>query len=150
MTNASNNVFLMGTVMTNVQFLTTKQGIEFAARFMLSVKKGYKNKDGFYATDLIPIRIKGEKRMGFAKMIHKGDKVCLSGSVSAEKYNTKDGNSIFSVLIDADHIEWTGVQKFQNSESKEMRSEEKEIKMSTENYMDKSINNTIKIELPFS
>ena len=62
MSNASNNVVLMGTVMTNVQFLTTKQGVEFAARFMLAVKKGYKTAEGYYATDLIPIRIKGDRK----------------------------------------------------------------------------------------
>lgn len=138
MTNASNNVVLMGTVMTDVQFLTTKQGVEFAARFMLSVKKGYKNKDGFYATDLIPVRIKGEKRMGFARMIHKGDKVCLSGSVSAEKYNTRDGNSIFSVLIDASHVEWTGSK---NAQTK--KTPEKKVESTT-------YQNAIEIELPFS
>lgn len=145
MTNASNNVMLVGTVMTNIQFLTTKQGVEFAARFMLSVKKGYKNKEGYYATDLLPIRIKGEKRMGFARMIHKGDKVCLSGSLSAEKYNTKDGNSIFSVIIDAEHIEWTGSNKKLVNE-RNSKKEEKKIEKSTEKFVD----NTITIELPFS
>lgn len=140
MTSAGNNVVLMGTVMTDVQFLTTKQGVEFAARFMLSVKKGYKNKDGFYATDLIPVRIKGEKRMGFARMIHKGDRLCLSGSVSAEKYNTKDGQCIFSVIIDADHAEWTGAgTKKQNSKSER----KKEVH-------EKNVDNSIKIELPFA
>lgn len=137
MTNPSNSVVLMGAVMTEPQFVQSKAGVEFAAKFMLSVKKGYKNKNGFYTTDLIPVRIKGEKRMGFARMIHKDDKVCLSGTVSAERFALKSGESVFSVLIDADYIEWT---------SKKV--EAQKAKPASES-MYNSANNKIMIELPF-
>lgn len=141
MSNASNNVVLMGTVMTNVQFLTTKQGVEFAARFMLAVKKGYKTSNGYQATDLIPIRIKGENRMGFAKMLHKNDRICLSGSVASEKYETKDGQKVYSVLIDADQVEWANNRQTSNIK-KEERQPNKQAEPSAEN--------TIKIDLNFA
>lgn len=107
MSNPNNNVNLIGHIISEPQFLRTHQNIEFATRFLLSVKKGYKTAEGKDSRDVIPVRIRGEKRMPFAHMLKKGDHICLNGVVSSESYQSKDGTKMFSLCIEAQNVNWT-------------------------------------------
>ena len=91
--------------------------------------------------------------MGFARMIHKNDRICLSGIVSSEKYETKDGTKVFSVLIDADHIEWTNNKRSSNrkKESESTNPIQQEENNSKSNAADTSIKINLNFaELPFN
>ena len=107
MSNPNNNVNLIGHIISEPQFLRTHQNVEFATRFLLSVKKGYKNAEGKDSRDVIPVRIRGEKRMSFAHMLKKGDHICLNGMISSESYKSKDGTKMFSLCIEAQNVNWT-------------------------------------------
>ena len=86
MANPNNVVSLYGTVGHNIKFVQS-QGTEFAVRFMLEVKRSFRNKNGVYDTDEIPVKYEfDEARSPFAHSINPGDGIQLSGCIRREAY----------------------------------------------------------------
>lgn len=132
MSNPNNNVTLIGHIISEPQFLQTRQKVEFATRFLLSVKRGYKNSEGKETRDVIPVRIRGEKRMNFAHKLKKGDYICLSGAISSESYQSKEGHKMFSLCIEAMNVNWTYGNVFPNGKENVQKTPSKD----TENYVE--------------
>lgn len=87
MANPNNVVSLYGTVGTNIKFIQN-QGTEFAVRFPLSVKRAYRNKNGVYDTDELPVKYEfDDGRRSFAHSIEPGDIIQVSGCMRSEAYN---------------------------------------------------------------
>ena len=141
MSNPNNNVNLIGHIISEPQFLHTRQNVEFATRFLLSVKKGYKNSEGKELRDVVPVRIRGEKRMSFAHMLKKGDHICLNGVITSESYLSKEGTKMFSLCVEALNVNWT----YGNTTT-----ETKEKHVSLDNSKANEELNSIEFEFDFS
>lgn len=97
--NPSNIINLYGKVETHPEFLKDQKGTEFAVRLNLAVKRSYRNKDGKYECDVIPIKYKfDEGRAAFAHSIEAGDIMQVSGSLRIEAYK---GTSLTYVITDS-------------------------------------------------
>lgn len=95
--NPSNIVSLYGRVKEAPEFLSSC-GKEFAANMCLCVKRNYRNKDGEYQEDNIPVKFKfDDGRKAFAHSIEAGDVIQVSGTIREETYK---GKKLFYVLSD--------------------------------------------------
>lgn len=97
--NPNNIVSLYGTVESRPEFLKDQKGTEFAVKFELATKRSYRNKDGAYAKDPIPVKYKfDEARQPFAHTIEQGDLLQVSGCIRIEPYK---GEKLMYVLTDS-------------------------------------------------
>lgn len=97
--NPSNTVNLYGKVNSRPEFLKDPKGTEFALRVDLAVKRSYRNKDGKYECDVIPVKYKfDEGRAAFAHSIEAGDIMQVSGSLRIETYK---GVNLTYVITDS-------------------------------------------------
>lgn len=97
--NPGNVVNLYGTVESHPEFLRDPKGTEFAVRLNLAVKRSFRNKDGKYENDVIPVKYRfDEGRASFAHSIEPGDIMQVSGSLRIEPYK---GNSLVYVITDS-------------------------------------------------
>lgn len=97
--NPSNIVSLYGAVESRPEFLKDQKGTEFAVKFELATKRSYRNKDGAYVKDPIPVKYKfDEARHSFAHTIEQGDMLLVSGCIRIEPYK---GEKLMYVLTDS-------------------------------------------------
>ncbi len=116
--NPSNDTKLIGRLCDEPYFNKRKDGTEFGCSFTLAVKRNYKNKEGKYEADFVPVRFDGEKRMKFAHMLTKGDAVVVAGAITTKHY-TKNGEEIYTIFVQAENISFCiGNAKKKASETK--------------------------------
>lgn len=114
--NPSNMVSLYGRVIEAPAFLSDGKGKEFAARMYVSVKRNYRNRNGEYQEDVIPVKFKfDEGRNAFAHSIEAGDVIQVSGTIREETYK---GKQLFYVMTDMISFdEMTRIRKYRNNEA---------------------------------
>lgn len=114
MINPSNIVSLYGRVLGGPVIIKDSQGTEFAIRFELSVKRGYRNRDGMYPEDAIPVKyVYDSSRANFAHSIEPGDFLQVSGMIRTEVYK---GKKLFYIVSDAmSYDEETRIRKYSRS-----------------------------------
>lgn len=125
MSNPDNVTTLSGRITAAPVFLKTKAGEEFQARFTLAIKRAFKNKEGVYETDFIPMRLNGIKRMKLAHKLEKGASIKVMGEMRSSSFTNKDGNRIFSIFLDIESLRWnpTNFKKQENEENKAKQEE---------------------------
>ena len=107
-------VSLYGRVKETPAFLSSS-GKEFAAKMYLCVKRNYRNKDGEYQEDVIPVKFKfDEGREAFAHSIEAGDIIQVSGPIREETYKAKRLLYVMTDMISFD--EMTRRRKYGNKE----------------------------------
>ena len=97
-----NSVTLIGrlTAMPNIR---TLNGDKKVATFTVAVNRNYKNKNGDYDTDFIPI-IAYRSVDFIAKYVGKGDMVGIRGSISVRNYE-KDGQKRTATEVLAEEVQ---------------------------------------------
>ena len=58
--NPCNNGSYHGWLLKEPTYIKNKEGVAFQARFVLKVKRDYRNREGKYEYDYIPMRLSGE------------------------------------------------------------------------------------------
>lgn len=118
MINPSNIVSLYGRVLGCPVVLKDTQGTEFALRFELSVKRGYRNRDGMYPEDAIPVKyVYDSTRANFAHSVEPGDLLQVSGMIQTEMYK---GKKLIYIISDAmSYDEETRRRKYSPSSANE-------------------------------
>ena len=90
-----NSVMLVGRLGSEPQVKTYEFGA--IASFSVATTKGYKDKNGQWqeSTMWIPCSVMGAQAENVAKFLHKGDLVCVSGSISVRETTTESGKRQF-------------------------------------------------------
>lgn len=70
---------------------------------LLAVKRIYNSKDGS-DTDFIPITLFGKKSDNFSKMVQKGDKIGIDGSIKTSRYADENGKVKYNWSIVVSHF----------------------------------------------
>lgn len=154
MSNPDNVTTLSGRITAAPVFLKTKAGEEFQARFTLAIKRAFKNKDGVYETDFIPMRLNGIKRMKLAHKLEKGASIKVMGEMRSSSFTNKDGNRVFSIFLDIESLRWnpTNFKKQENKEngSKKESAMPQNTSNSTNNQDNHSYMADSDFDLPFN
>lgn len=116
--NPSNNGTYTGVVCKPPIFIRNKQGVDFQARFVLQVRRAYKNKEGKYTYDFLPMRLSGsENRLKIARRLKPKDVVVVSGSTTTQAYQVS-GETHYEMFIDVDSISFAPKNFAQVEETK--------------------------------
>ncbi len=77
-----------------------------AVRNTLAVQRSFKNKDGNYETDFIPIVAWGKTGDFLEKHFKKGDAIVIDGSMRSGSYE-KDGKTVYTLECHVNNIEFS-------------------------------------------
>lgn len=98
-----NKVILTGRLTAKPELKTTRGGVS-VARFTAAVQRNYKNADGEYDTDFIPI-VAWRKTAEFAAgYFEKGQLISVAGTLQSRQYEDKDGNKRTAYEVNADEV----------------------------------------------
>lgn len=108
MNNPRNQATMIGTI--------TKQGIELrstpngtsVATFSIAVRRNYKNQEGKYDYDFIPVVTWKHQAEFCAKYLKAKDLVVVTGSIRPRSYDDKDGNKRTITELQADTVQSIG------------------------------------------
>lgn len=81
----------------------------------IAVKRDFKNKNGEYDTDFFNITMWGNQADFIKKYAKKGTKVLLSGRLTNNEYQDKDGGTKYNNDVQVEHIEIIGTAKKDSS-----------------------------------
>ena len=93
MANPKNIVSLTGSITGRIGMLSKSDGETFGCLFNLSVKRNYRNHEGVYEDDILPIKyiFPSDSVMSFIKTLSEGDMIQLSGTVRVGTYGKGKG-----------------------------------------------------------
>ena len=78
-----NNVWLIGRLKEEIQETTDKSGRSIAEIKMI-VTRNYKNEDGIYESDIVPVRLYNMLCQHAKEYCHKGDLIGMKGRLQIE------------------------------------------------------------------
>ena len=118
MTNLKNNWYGLGRVAKEIA--TSQNGDNFVARTTIAVQRNFKNKDGGYDADFIPVVAFGTQAKFLNEHFTKGDAIIVSGSIRTGSYTNKDGQKVYTTDVFADQIDFVpgSPKKTDNGEQK--------------------------------
>lgn len=96
-----NNWDAIGRVTKDIKCQYTQSQKAFA-RFILAVDK-YKKENG---ANFIPCVIWGKEAQTMEKLVKKGEKIAVNGSLESGSYTTKDGETRYTLEIKVSHFEF--------------------------------------------
>lgn len=98
---------MIGRVCAAPEAFTTQSGIS-RSTFRLAVNRPYKNPQGNYDADFLPI-IAWRQTADFCnRYLDKGRKVAVEGSIQTRSYDAQDGSKRYVTEIIADSVEALG------------------------------------------
>lgn len=102
-----NKVILIGRVCAAPEAFTTQSGISRSS-FRLAVNRPYRNPQGNYDADFLPV-IAWRQTADFCnKYLDKGRQVAVEGSIQTRQYDAQDGSKRYVTEIIADRVEALG------------------------------------------
>ena len=104
-----NTVQLMGRLTADPELKTTPNGVS-ACTVSLAVEQNYL-KNGQRGVDFITVVMWRKTAEFAAKNFHKGQLICLSGSLQSRSYKAKDGTNRQVLEVVADQLYFTGDKK---------------------------------------
>lgn len=118
-----NKVVLLGRLTRDPELRYTSSGIATAS-FTIAVNRNYKNAEGGYDADFIPVIVwRGLAEM-LCKHLKKGARVAVSGRIQTRSYDGNDGQKRYVTEVvadDASIIDWdTGNQNNAQTSDGEM------------------------------
>ena len=99
-----NRVILIGNLCADPEAHTTQGGVS-CSRFKVAVRRKFKNADGNYDADFLPV-IAWRQTADFCNSyLTKGRRVAVEGSVQTRSYSAQDGSKRYVTEIIADSVE---------------------------------------------
>ena len=95
-----NNVMICGRLTKDVD--VRQAGETTIARTTVAVTRDYKNKDGEYDSDFIPIIAFGKTAEFIEKFFSKGKPIAVTGSIQTGSYTNKDGQKVYTTEVAVD------------------------------------------------
>lgn len=84
------------------------------ATFTLAVNRRFK-KEGQPDADFIPVVVFGKQAEATANYMTKGSQLSVSGAIQTRSYDAKDGTKRYVTEVMAEHVEFLGSKKQQES-----------------------------------
>ena len=82
----------------------TQNGDVTAARTSVAVQRNFKDKDGNYGADFIPVFAFGKTAEFLNEHFGKGDAIAIRGNIRTGSYTNKDGNKVYTTEVAIDEI----------------------------------------------
>lgn len=108
-----NKVVLIGRLTKDPDLRYTTSGVP-VTRFTLAVNRNFKNQDGEYDADFIPITVWKGQAENCDKYLAKGRLVAVSGRIQTGSYDGEDGKRRYTWEVVADQVqffEWSEKQE---------------------------------------
>lgn len=105
-----NKVLLIGRLTTKPELTYTSGNTPFT-RFSVAVSRNFKNADGTYDTDFIPVQVWRRQAENVTNFLEKGDLICIEGTIHTETYTDKNGNKKSAWTIVASNVEFLQQKK---------------------------------------
>lgn len=99
-----NSIVISGNVVANPEARTTQSGVS-VSQFKVAVQRRFKNAQGQYDADFLPVVAWRGTADYCNKYIQKGSKVIVSGSIQTRSYDAQDGSKRWVTEIMAEHVE---------------------------------------------
>lgn len=96
-----NQVTMVGRITKDVEIKTNKENTEYA-NITIAIPKSYKNIDGVYDTDFVPVTLWNKIAKNTAEYVKKGDLIGIKGTV-----NSKDNK----IYITAERVTFLNSKK---------------------------------------
>jgi len=120
-----NRVLLIGRMCAAPEAYTTQSGIT-SSRFRIAVQRPYRNPDGNYDADFLPIIAWRQTAEFCNKYLDKGRMIAVEGSIQTRSYD-KDGDKRYVTEIIADRVEALGGREDKQDAPKPQRNEQQRI-----------------------
>ena len=99
-----NRVFIIGRIVRDPEARTTQSGISTSS-MTVAVNRQFKNKDGSYDADFLPVVAWRQTADYCNRYLHKGSKVGVEGAIQTRNYTAQDGSKRYVTEIIADRVE---------------------------------------------
>ena len=132
MANLKNCVTLLGRIAKDI---TLSQGENAVARTSIAVQRNFKNKDGNYDADFIPIVAFGKQAEFLDAHFTKGDVLYVQGNIRTGSYTNKDGQKVYTTDVFVDQIDFVPGSKKDGEEKTEKKSNSKSKVDPDEDFM---------------
>lgn len=103
-----NNVSIVGRLCKDPDYTKGKRGKKSFARFTVAVTRNYKNEDGNYDADFIPVKAFGGTADFVEKYFEKGGWISVTGSLVSGSYKNDDNETVYTLDLFADNIGFVG------------------------------------------
>ncbi len=97
-----NQMVVVGRLTSDLELRESENGNQYST-LTLAVPRAFKNAEGVYETDFIPVKLFGKVAEHTSEYCHKGDIVGVKGRVQSGSYE-KDGETKFSLDIVAEKV----------------------------------------------
>ncbi len=106
-----NKVIIAGNITHDIELRQTQLGVSVAS-FSVAVSRGKKGTDGNYIqeTDFIDCQAWDKKAEFLGRNFHKGDPVCVLGSIRKRQWKANDGTNRYATEVVADDILFAGAK----------------------------------------
>lgn len=104
-----NQIVLIGrlTKAPELRYTTEEKAV---CNFTLAVDRPNRNREEQKA-DFIRIRVWGKLAENCAKYLGKGRQIAVSGSIRTGSYQNRNGDTVYTTQVSADHVEFLGGKK---------------------------------------
>lgn len=123
MANLKNYWIGIGRIAKDIQ--TSQNGENTMARTSIAVQRNFKNKDGNYDADFIPIVAFGKQAEFLDAHFTKGDVLYVQGNIRTGSYINKDGQKVYTTDVFVDQIDFVPGSKKDGEEKTEKKSNSK-------------------------
>ncbi len=97
-----NQVVFVGRLVKDVEIKETENGNK-VSNITIAVPRSFKNSEGVYETDFIPVTLWKDMASNTAEYIHKGDILGIRGRLQTDSFD-KDGKNEFRVNVVAEKV----------------------------------------------
>lgn len=98
-----NQIVMVGRITRNVE-LKELEGGKKVADICLAIQRSYKNAEGVYETDFIPVELSGAIAESTSEYCKKGDIVGVKGRIASETEEGQDGNITQRIKVVAEKV----------------------------------------------
>ena len=112
-----NNVVLIGRLTKDPELRYIPGSGKAVATFTLAVNRPFKNKEGQYEADFIPIQVWGKSAENAANYLAKGRQAAVSGRLQIRTYDDQQGQKRWVTEVVADRVEFLEWDKKNESTS---------------------------------
>lgn len=108
-----NKVVLIGRITKDIELRYTPNGVA-TATFYLAVTRNFKNQNGEYDADFIPVQVWRKQAENCAKYLAKGRLVAVAGRIQTRAYDDQNGQRRYTWEVVADEVqflEWSEKQE---------------------------------------
>ena len=105
-----NKATLLGRLTRDPELRYTQSGVA-SLSFTVAVNRNFKNANGEYDADFIPVVVWRGLAETLGKHLKKGSRVCVSGRIQTRSYDGNDGQKRYVTEVVADDatiIDWNG------------------------------------------